>query len=159
MVLEPYKQELGQLTFPADGDPDRPFPFYDRWGDSFNVTTECVAAIQARGLACLAYLMAKTPLKNQRWQAARASIVGVPQQAVEGSRFRARLGVDGLDLRTARIVWEAAGEEPAFGRSRELTAKRAGPCWVEAEAQWPDGRRAFAVREFDVRTHAAPEAR
>jgi hypothetical protein len=159
MVLEPYRRELGQLSFPADSDKDSPFPFYDRWGDSFNVTTECVAAIQARGLACLAYLMAKTSVKNQRWRAARARIVGVPQQVEEGSRLTARLEAEGLDLRAARIVWEAAGKEPAFGRSREFTATRPGHHWVEAEAQLPDGRRASAVREFDVRPHPTRDAR
>jgi hypothetical protein len=150
MYLEPYKRELGRLSFPPDGDKDNPYPFYDRWGDSFNVTTEFVAAIQARGLACLAYLMAMTPLKNQAWRAAPAKIVGVPQRVIEGSRFTVMLEAQGLDLRMARVVWEAGGEEPAFGRSRTFTAARPGPQWIEAEAQLPDGRRAFAAVEFDV---------
>lgn len=135
MYLELYKKELGALSFPPDGDKDNPYPFYDRWGDSFNVATECVSMLQARGLAVQAYLMAKTPLRDQKWRFARAHITGISSHA-------AALQVDRLDLRTARIVWEASGQEPAFGPVYRLGP---GVQWVEAEAQWPDGRRAFAV--------------
>src|SRR5438067_10240093 len=38
--LNNYKTELGALCFPLDGASTAPYPFYDRWGDSFNVTTE-----------------------------------------------------------------------------------------------------------------------
>jgi hypothetical protein len=158
MSLEPYKQELGQLSFPLDSDPDNPYPFYDRWGDGFNVTTECVAAIQARGLACLAYLMAKTPLKTQAWRAAPAKVVGVPRRVPYGTRLKARLQTAELDLRAARIVWEADGEEPASGFTHALTSTRPGPHWVEAEAQLPDGRRAFAALEYEVGPPTTPRS-
>ncbi|MDQ6631269.1 MAG: glycoside hydrolase family 9 protein, partial [Verrucomicrobiota bacterium] len=36
--LENYKKELGALTFPSDGDEKNAYPFYDRWGDSFNTS-------------------------------------------------------------------------------------------------------------------------
>src|SRR6185436_8353115 len=49
--LENYKQELGALCFPPDGSWENPYPFYDRWGDSFNTTTEFVVVDQARSLA------------------------------------------------------------------------------------------------------------
>ncbi len=75
----------------------------------------------------------------------------MPRSVEAGSRLTATLAAEGLDLRTARIVWEADGEEPSLGQSRVLTATRPGPHWLEAEAQLPDGRRAFAVLEFDVR--------
>ena len=54
--IDPYKSELGALCFPQDGVATAPYPFYDRWGDSFNVTTEFVAVDQARSLASLAFL-------------------------------------------------------------------------------------------------------
>jgi len=36
--------------------------------------------------------------------------------------------------------------EPRFSFAPE----KPGPSWVEAEAQWPDGRRVFAVTHFTV---------
>ncbi len=38
--LGPYGSSLGKLTFPWDGATTSPQPFYDRWGDSYNTTTE-----------------------------------------------------------------------------------------------------------------------
>ena len=40
MWLNRYQRELGQTTFPSDGAKTDPYPLYDRWGDSFNTTTE-----------------------------------------------------------------------------------------------------------------------
>jgi hypothetical protein len=45
-------------------------------------------------------------------------------------------------------VWEAAGQEPAFGNVFSFVPGKDGPQWIEAEAQFPDGRRAFAVKNF-----------
>jgi len=53
-----------------------------------------------------------------------------------------------IDLTGARIVWEARDQEPAFGRTFEFAPAHSGVQWVEAEAEWPDGRRAFAVTNF-----------
>jgi hypothetical protein len=66
--------KLGALSFPPDGDPKRPYPLYDRWGDSFNLTTEFVVANQGRSLASLAYWFAQSPLKAQGWRAGSAQI-------------------------------------------------------------------------------------
>ena len=68
--LEHYKRELGALTFPQDGEKEGPYPFYDRWGDSFNLATEFTIPIQGRGMATLAWLMARSPLKTQPWRTA-----------------------------------------------------------------------------------------
>ncbi|MDF2440470.1 MAG: endoglucanase [Abditibacteriota bacterium] len=149
--IEPYKKELGLLTFPADGDANNPYPFYDRWGDSFNTSTEFVVVNQARGLATLAWLMARTPLAKQLWRAASAKISGVPATASAGRAITAQLDVPGRDISSAQIVWEVAGQEPTFGRQHTFTPQQAGAQWIEAEAQWPDGRRAFAAFEFQVK--------
>ena len=146
MFLDPYKKELGALTFPADGDRENPYPFYDRWGDSFNVATEFVAVNQARALAALAGLMARTPLKTQPWRAARATI-SIDRGTGPGAALTARFHVEDPDPRGARIVWEASGQEPAFGLTFTFTPQQ-GARWIEAEAQWPDGRRAFARCDF-----------
>lgn len=144
--LHHYGKELGTITFPPDGAKDDPYPFYDRWGDSFNVTTEFVIGNQGRGLAALAFLMAQTPAAKQAWKAASAvSITGLPPQLP--ARGETVLSVRGsaLELDKARILWEARDHEPAFGRSFKLAPRAAGDCWVEVEVEWPDGRRAFAV--------------
>ena len=67
-----------------------PYPFYDRWGDSFNLTTEFVISNQARGLAYLAWLMAQTPLKNQPWKSANAQISGLPFSVQKGKQNHGR---------------------------------------------------------------------
>ena len=50
----------------------------------------------------------------------------------------------GMDLSGARVVWEAVGQEPAYGSSYNITTTNGNAVWIEAEAQWPDGRRSFA---------------
>lgn len=142
--LELYQRELGALTFPPDGAQDAPYPIYDRWADSFNVQTEFVIGTQARSLATMAWLMVQTPVKQQPWKSAPAQITGLPAEAKAGQRVTAELHVTGLDLAEARIVWEAPGQEPVFGRSFTFAPASASPVRVEVEAQWPDGRRIFA---------------
>jgi hypothetical protein len=150
MYLENYKRELGEITFPPDGVKDNPYPFYDRWGDSFNVATEFTIPIQGRCLATLSLLMAKSALKDQKWRAAKATIGGVTQTVKVGAALPVTLNVEGLNPRDAQIVWECDGQEPVMGPIFQFTAKQAGKHWIEAEAQWPDGRRAFAMMEFEV---------
>ncbi|HZQ47139.1 MAG TPA: glycoside hydrolase family 9, partial [Verrucomicrobiae bacterium] len=133
---------------PSDGDPAAPYPFYDRWGDSFNLSTEFVTVNQARSLAYLAWLMARTPLKNQPWKSAVARIVGLPAECPVQSEVTASLEAPGLDLRQARIIWEARDQEPAFGEKFRFHPLNSGSQWVEVEAQLPDGRRAFAATNF-----------
>src|SRR5205814_2840317 len=118
---------------------DAPYPFYDRWGDSFNVNTEFVIVNQARALATLAFLMAQTPLKNQPSRTVAAQLE-VRSAGAEGRapRRTAALVVPGRDLRQARIVWETQGAEPAFGSTFAFTPANGNRGWVEAEAQWPD---------------------
>jgi hypothetical protein len=150
MYLDKYGKELGAVTFPPDGAPDNAYPMYDRWGDSFNVATEFTIPLQGRCLAVTAWLMARSALKAQKWRSAPARIVGVPVRAAAGAPFRVTLDVPGMDVRSAQIVWETAGREAAYGAGRTIMPDRPGPCWVEAEAVWPDGRRAFAIADFTV---------
>jgi hypothetical protein len=146
--LEHYKQALGALTFPPDGAAEAPYPLYDRWGDSFNVNTEFVILNQARSLATVAFLAARTLPKVQPWRCARGEILGLPAQTAVHTPVTARLDVGGLDLRNARVVWEARDQEPAYGATFAFRPVQPGPQWVEVEAQWPDGRRVFAATTF-----------
>ena len=141
--LDLYQKQLGQLSFPSDGAPDSPYPFYDRWGDSFNLSQEFVIPNQARALAYLAWLMAQTPLKNQPWKNGTAQIQGVTATGTNTS-ITAAISAPEFDFRSARVVWEAAGHEPTFGNTFSFTPARLGATWLEAEAQLPDGRRLFA---------------
>ena len=153
MWLDLYKKELGALSHPSDGGDDAPYPIYDRWGDSFNVQTEFVIVNQARALAAAAFLMAQTPLKDQSWKPLDATIefrTSSPQSAAATDTVILR--VPQRDLRDARIVWEAEGQEPRFGPTLPLTSPAQGPQWLEAEAQWPDGMRVFAVTNLQHRS-------
>jgi hypothetical protein len=64
---------------------------------------------------------------------------------------RLTLKAPGLDLSRARIVWEGRDNPPVFAREFAFTPRATGEQWVEAEAQWPDGRRMFAVAKFSAR--------
>ncbi|HZI31876.1 MAG TPA: hypothetical protein VFF11_06020, partial [Candidatus Binatia bacterium] len=145
--LSPYQGELGALCFPPDGAVTAPYPLYDRWGDSWNVQTEPTIVNQARALASAAFLMAGTSSATQAWQSATAQI-SVPATAGTFLSVTAAVTVAGLDLTRARVVWEAQGQEPAFGTNFIFSSTNTGSRWIEAEAQWPDGRRVFAVTNF-----------
>ncbi|MBU6399069.1 MAG: glycoside hydrolase family 9 protein, partial [Verrucomicrobia bacterium] len=143
-----YQRELGELTFPPDGAATAPYPLYDRWGDSFNVSTEYVILNQARSLATTAFLASRMPLASQRWRAARGTIVGLPARALLHHAVTARLEFAGIRGQPERVVWEARDQEPACGRTFNFCPVNPGSQWVEAEAQWPDGRRVFAATNF-----------
>jgi hypothetical protein len=144
--LDLYKKELGGLCVPGDGAATNAYPLYDRWADTWNTSTEAVVVDQARGLATLALLMARTPQRTQSWSAQPASIVVTPA-AVAGT-WTCSLSASGIDLSPASIVLETAGQAVAAGTNFNLTVTRTGEQWVEAEAQLPDGRRLFAATRF-----------
>jgi hypothetical protein len=137
-----YRDLPEKLSFPSDGAEDVPYPFYDRWSDAFNLSQEFVIVNQARALGYLAWLMAGTSLKQQAWKGAAARMVGTPGIS-PGSL---RLESDGLNLDQARIVWELEGAEPSI-RLQTGPPSASKAAWVEAEAQLPDGRRVFGLRE------------
>jgi len=145
-----YQNELGNLSFPSDGAKDSPYPFYDRWGDSFNLSQEFITVNQARALGYLCWLMAQTPLKSQSWKCGLASISGLPPKARANHGLKVELTAPDLPLDHARIVWEAQDQQPAYGRSFEFTPAHSGSQWLEAEAQLADGRRVFAVTNIVV---------
>jgi hypothetical protein len=143
-----YGTEPSALVYPSDGVGGATYPFYDRWTDMHNVTTEFVHLDQGRSLASLAYLAAQTAYKGQAWKSAAGSIGGLPAQLSAGSPVTATMSANGLDLSAATIVWEAAGQPAQFGQSYTFTPTGNGEQWVEAEAALPDGRRVVAVKNF-----------
>lgn len=150
--LAMYKGELGAQSHPLDGAKTAPYPILDRWGESFNLQTEFVVVNSARALAATAWLMAESALRDQPWKAVKGEITGVPAVAKINQPITLRLksSKGDLDLAEARIVWEGRGNLPEFGREFIFTPREPGEQWVEAEAQWPDGRRVFAVATFVI---------
>ncbi|MGN6644590.1 MAG: glycoside hydrolase family 9 protein, partial [Verrucomicrobiota bacterium] len=148
--LDLYKGSLGALTFPSDGATVAPHPYYDRWADSWNVSTEFVTFLQARSLATYAFVAAQTGLKTQPWKAVQGQI-NIPSGTLVGP-ITFTLQAPGVDLSSARIAWETRDGEPAMGSSFTFTPKNSGSQWIEAEAQLPDGRRIFAATNFTATT-------
>ncbi|HKQ38174.1 MAG TPA: glycoside hydrolase family 9 protein [Verrucomicrobiae bacterium] len=136
MWLDLYKKELGALSFPSDGEQANPYPFYDRWGDSYNLSQEFVVLNPARDLGAAAWLMAQTSMKSQPWKPATPAVVQVGNP-------KATVSAPGIDLGHSRIIWEAEGMEPHIGPALEL---KGTPAWIEVEIVPPDGRRMFGVR-------------
>ncbi|GEM_PF-621042 len=140
-----YRTELTAVTFPADNATSAPYPYYDRWADTFNTTTEFVVVDAARSVASLSFLMAQGPTKAQAWRSAAAQITGLPAEVSAETPITASIVVPGVDLTHARILWEARDQEPNFGANFTFAPKFPGLQWVEVEAQLPDGRRVFAA--------------
>jgi hypothetical protein len=138
MYLDAYKKEPTTLTFPTDWDEKNPYPFYDRWTDAFNTSTEFVTVNLGRGLAVAAFLMTKTSAANQTWRSAEAKI----ETQKDGT---AGLVVNGLDLKQARCVWESDAGDEVIQPASEPFHRSGSTQWIEAEAWWPDGRRVFAT--------------
>lgn len=136
--LHHYQKELGRLSFPLDSAPEAPFPFYDRWGDSFNVNNEFVIVNQGRALAGLAWLMAANPTLRKQPFRPEALALNVARENVT-----AALPASG----GARIVWEMEGNEPMLSATNKSLSIRPGRSahWVETEAYFPDGRRFFGA--------------
>ena len=143
----PYKG-LNSLVYPNT---NNSYSMYDRWSDSFDLSTEFVVVDLARGLATTSWLMANSSIATQNWKSADAKILGIPQSTKVGLPFTATFSVGGgLDSSKAQIVWEGSNSIPKFGNTFQFIPSVAGPQWIEAEALWPDGRRTFAVFEFSA---------
>jgi hypothetical protein len=153
-----YGYELSPLNFPSDGAQTAPYPIYDRWCDFFNVTTEASTTDTARSLAVTAWLAARTSLTNQPWHFTNATILAPTTAKLPGQPLTVNLQIAETNLTGARIVWEGLGQEPTFGGLSYTFSPGSveGPSWIEAEVQWPDGRRAFATNAIMVSTNAQP---
>ena len=139
--LDLYQKELGALSFPPDGDQNAPYPIYDRWGDSFNLSTEFVILNQGRGLAAAAWLLSQTSLKSQPGKAQSPQISLLKTGKGETYELTGQMP----DLNKARIVWEADSQQPHAGPTFTWPAGATNRNWVETEALLPDGHFVFAV--------------
>ena len=143
-----YGYALEPLTYPSDDAATAPYPYYDRWCDDCNVSTEASTTDTTRSLVTAAWLAARTPLAAQTWTDVVGQIRFVHPPAA-GQPVVAFLLAPGMDLsRAERVTWEGQGASPAYVPPEApftFTPTNYSTAWVEAEAQWPDGRRVFAV--------------
>jgi hypothetical protein len=145
--LSNYGASLGKLTFPNDGAATNPHPFYDRWGDTYNTSTEATIVNQARALATLAFLAGQNQGQTQSWNSAAAQII-VPSGYLPMNVPATLTIQSALDLTGAEIIWEIQGQQPMRGGTTCIfTPATAGNLAVEAEIHWIDGRRAFAIAQ------------
>ena len=154
-----YQWELTALTCPADSADVAPYPYYDRWSDDWNVSTEGSTTDMTRCFAATAWLAARTALAGQSWRSTNATLITPPGPTQLGQPVTVTLSVVDANLSTAQIVWEAQGQEPSFGSMSYTFVPGPQPTnyWVEAEVLWPDGRRAFATNSVTVSTNASPQ--
>jgi Glycosyl hydrolase family 9./N-terminal ig-like domain of cellulase. len=154
-----YGGELTDLTFPHDWEEIAPYALYDRWSDFWNVTTEASTANTVRSFAVALWLAGKTSLTNQAWQFTPATISAPQTPKPYGRPVTVSLEIADTNLIGARITWEAQGQQPSFGGTgfTFTPLPQEEPQWIEAEVQWPDGRRAFAVGTILVSSNAPPE--
>ncbi|HET7623907.1 MAG TPA: glycoside hydrolase family 9 protein, partial [Verrucomicrobiae bacterium] len=142
-----YGNALAGLCFPKDGGAGQ-YPFYDRWADNWNVQDEMVCPDSTRSLASLAFIAAQTSLKNQAWKSPQAKITVTPVPGSSDGSVTFSLSAPGMDLSGARITWETRDADPAMGATATFVPRANDSQWVEAEAQFPDGRRVFAATNF-----------
>jgi len=148
--LSGYGSELSELSFPTDSGSNQTYPYYDRWSDAFNVTQELITVNQARSFMATAFLATLTPSSGGAWTAPAATITVPSTVALLNTPVTLTVQVAGQVLTGARIVWEARDQQPAFGATYTISPVNNGDQWVEAEVEWPDGRRAFAKNDFQA---------
>jgi len=110
-----YGWELGALSYPADSADTAPYAYYDRWCDDWNVSTEGSTTDTARSFAALAWLAAQTAVAGQSWTFTNATILAPQMPMLTGQPVTLTLNVADTNLSTAKVVWEANGQEPVFG--------------------------------------------
>jgi hypothetical protein len=143
-----YNTDFAALCYPSDTASSAPYPFYDRWGDLWNVSTEMVNVNSVRALGMLGFVAGGRTSAGQAWKAPAAQI-NVPASATVGTPITLSLQAPaGLDMTQARYTWEGRDQAPIYGRTFTFTPLRSGTQWAEVEAQLPDGRRIFARATF-----------
>ncbi len=148
--LPNYGPELSELSYPSDSGTAATYPYYDRWSDAYNVTQEFITVNQARSFMATALLASMTSSSKGAWSAPAATITVPSASVLLNAPVTLTLQVPGLDLAGARIVWEGRDQQPAFGSTYTFVPVNGGDQWVEAEVEWPDGRRAFAENDFQA---------
>jgi hypothetical protein len=149
--LNEYGSLLSNLSYPTDSGNGVTYPYYDRWSDAYNVTNEQITVNLARSMISVGFLASLTNVSGNAWVAPSNASIALPSSAATlGQPAQLTVSVPGQDMTNARIVWEARDQSPAFGSTFSDTPVNVGDQWVEAEVEWPDGRRAFAIGDFQA---------
>lgn len=152
----PY-QNLQTYAFPGYGNGANFFPLYDRWADAYNAIIEFVHLQMARSLAAAGAFARLSPLTNQVWRNASATIVFPNGFPAFSTKCVAQLSTT-QDLAGAQIVWDPGsapwnffGQNPVSGTNYTFIPAGVGEGrTLQAEAVLPDGRRVFASTNFSV---------
>src|SRR5581483_4421668 len=96
--LQKYGSELSNLSYPSDNATAGPSPFYDRWSDTFNVTTEFIAVNQARSILATGFLAAQTASATRPWTSAAAQIAVPAATALLNAPVTLTVQVPGQDI-------------------------------------------------------------
>jgi len=149
-------QFLTDYCFPGFFTGSNSFALYDRWAETWNVSTEFVHLNTARALVSAMYLVTSPTLRTQAWQSGTATIVfpnGLP--SLNGQRV-AQISTT-QDLSQAQILWDPGrvpwnfyGQQPVFGTNFTFIATNIGDPPLQAEILFPDGRRLFAVTNLQI---------
>jgi Glycosyl hydrolase family 9/Cellulase N-terminal ig-like domain len=148
--LPSYGSELSELSYPSDSGTAKTYPYYDRWSDAYNVTQEFITVNQARSFMATALLASMTSSSTGAWTAPAATITVPSASVLLNAPVTLTVQVAGMSLAGARVVWEGRDQQPAFGSTYTFVPVNGGDQWVEAEVEWPDGRRAFAENDFQA---------
>ncbi len=143
-----FGNELSALVYPPDGATTGAYPMYDRWADTFNVTTEFITVNQARSLLSVAVLATRTTAQAAAWTSGTAQIITPAGVSPLDLPVTLTVQAPGFNLTGARVTWEARDQEPGVDTAYTFSPKNNGTQWVEAEIQWPDGRRIFTTAAF-----------
>jgi hypothetical protein len=146
--LNQYGSELSELSYPTDSGSNHSYPFYDRWSDAYNVTTEQITVNLARSFMASGFLASLTHSATTPWTGTTAVITAATTSATLDVADKLTVAVPGHSLTNARIVWEGRDQEPVVGSSVSFIPVNDGPQWAEVEVEWPDGRRAFGSLAF-----------
>jgi len=141
--------EREQMSYPSDSAASSPFSYYDRWSDTFNVTTEWVVSQAAKSMAVAAYMAALKSQHTQAWVSVPATISLSSNTVILGTTETAiATNIYGIPMDGALTVWEVDGEPTTLSSVRTLRPVTAGTHRIETESLLPDGRRLFARTSF-----------
>ncbi|HZZ58093.1 MAG TPA: glycoside hydrolase family 9 protein, partial [Opitutaceae bacterium] len=115
--LSQYGSELSELSYPTDSGSASTYPYYDRWADAYNVTTEQITVNLARSFMATGFLASLTQSSATPWTATAATIVVPSGTPALDKALTLTVQVPGQSLTNARIVWEGRDQEPALGAS------------------------------------------
>lgn len=134
------ERRWSQLSLPPDNQTASGYPLLQRFCDGFYLPSEATVDNQARALALAAALSPPAPL----W---------TPKEL----RFnRTASGDWSVEVTGASLTWEVPGE---VGQGDRFHPRSRDFPWLEVEAHWPDGRRAFGRWSANENGHPAEKPR